>query len=215
MTDWGSLTPPPPPRARLDAMRATLLAEAARPRRTWRRGVLWLLLATTGLAGLVAAGAGAAGEVAAGVLAARWLTLLLVGATGPLAVYAALRPGGAPWRWASAATALAGAAALVATRPPHAMAPHASPEWVCTASHLAVAVPAIIVAGVLLRGFARSLSRALAAGIAVGTTGALLGELLCGGAAAHIALFHLGAWLLVTVVVSLVSLSLSRRSYAP
>lgn len=215
MTDWGALAPPPPPRARLEEMRAALLAEAARPRRTWRRGAAWLLVASTGLAVLVAGVAAALGEYGASVVAGRWLTLLLVGVTGPLAVAAAVRPGGAAWRVAAAVAAALGAAALVATRPVEALAPHASPEWVCTASHLAVAVPAVVVAGLVLRGFARSLSRAVVAGVGVGTTGALLGELLCGGAAAHIALFHLGAWLVATVVVTLVSLSLSRRSFAP
>jgi hypothetical protein len=78
-----------------------------------------------------------------------------------------------------------------------------------------VAVPAAVMALLLLRKMAFNLSRAVVAGLAVGTTGALLGELMCGRNAAHIAVFHLASWVLASLAVVALSTRISRRSFAP
>ena len=206
--------PPPPSAAHLDAMRAMLLAEAAKPRWSWRRGAVQLVGLTTGLAALVALGALALEQTTVAVAAGHWLTLLLLGIAGPLSVLAALRPGRGPLPAVAGLLSLGGAAALVLTRT---VAPVvlASPEWVCSASHLGVALPAMVAAAFALRRFASTTLRAVLAGVAVGTTGALLGELLCGGNASHIALFHLGAWAVATTAVTVAALRLKKSSYAP
>lgn len=214
MTPGWEVPPPAPSAAHLEAMRAVLLAEAAKPRWSWRRGALRLVGLSTGLAALVAVGALLLGQTTFAVAAGRWLTLLLVGATGPLAVLAAIRPGRGPLPVVAGLLALGGAAALVFTRP-LAPAVHTSPEWVCSASHLGVALPAMVAAAFALRRFAPTVWRAMLAGVAVGTTGALLGELMCAGNATHIALFHLGAWAVATTAVTVAALRMKKTSYAP
>ena len=85
----------------------------------------------------------------------------------------------------------------------------------CASCCLGLALPAAVVALWMLRGMAFNLSRAIAAGLAVGTTGALLGELMCGRDAAHIAVFHLSSWTLAAIAVAALSTRLTRRSFAP
>lgn len=214
MTD--SLIPPPPSMKALAAARAAMLAETKRPRRTWQQQAALLVATSLGLGffvGLVALGSGAA-ETSA--LTARWLTLLLLSLTGPFLAWTSARPGSAALRVGAWTLALGSAVVLVLTRPAEAVTTSTSPEWVCTLSHLAVAVPAGAVAvWLVLRSMAFSFSRSLAAGLAVGTTGALLGELMCSRDAGHIALFHLSSWALAAIAVVAVSTRLTRRSFAP
>lgn len=134
---------------------------------------------------------------------------------GPLLAWSAARPGSAWLRRGAWSLAALSAGALVWTRPAEVASLSTTPEWVCTASPLAAAVPAAAVALWMLRGMAFKLSRAVVAGLAVGTTGALLGELMCGRNAAHVAVFHLGSWALASVAVVALSARLSRRSFAP
>ena len=209
------LRPAPPKEASLAAVRAAMLAEAARPRTTWRAMALRLMLAlfgTTLLVGVAALGSGAA-DVA--TFASRWLTLSCLAVTGPLLAFVAAQPG-RPWFKAVAWLFAAGsAAALVLTRPASVAALATAPEWVCTASHVAMAVPAAAVGLWLLRGMAVSHWRAVAVGLAAGTTGALGGELFCGRDAGHVALFHLLAWGLSASAVLGLAARQPRRSYAP
>jgi hypothetical protein len=210
------LTPPPPSLRALAAARAAMLQEAKVPRRSWQQRAAMLVAATVGLGfvvGVIALGTGAT-ETAA--LTARWFTLLLLALTGPLLAWSSARPGGAWLRRGAWGVAAVSAVLVVLTRPAEALTTSTSPEWVCTLSHLAVAVPAGVVATqLLLKNMAFSLSRSVAAGLAVGTTGALLGELMCDRDAGHIALFHLSSWALAAMAVVAVSTRLTRRSFAP
>jgi hypothetical protein len=210
-----ALKPPPPKPSALEAARAAMRAEAARPRVSWKSGAVRLIASSLGLAVLVAIFALGSGAADASTLASRWLTLLALSVVGPLLAWSSARPG-SPWlrrgAWALAALS---AAALVLTRPAQVASLSTTPEWVCTLSHLAVAMPAAVVALWMLRGMAFDLSRAVAAGLAVGTTGALLGELMCGRDATHIALFHLSSWTLAAIAVVALSTRLTRRSFAP
>ena len=65
------------------------------------------------------------------------------------------------------------------------------------------------------RSFAATSWRFLAAGLAVGATGALVGELACGRGWQHVALYHVSAWLLVAAVSLIVGRRRSPLSYAP
>ena len=209
------LSPAPPKPGALAAARAAMLAEASRPRVSWKTGAGRLIAASLGLAVLVAIFAIGSGAAELSTLASRWTTLLALSLVGPLLAWSAARPG-SPWlrrgAWSFAALSAVG---LVVTRPAEVASLSTTPEWVCTASHLAVALPAAVVALWMLRGMAFNFSRAVVAGLAVGTTGALLGELLCGRNATHIAVFHLASWVLAAVAVVALSARLPRRSFAP
>jgi len=210
-----ALRPPPPKASARAAARAAMRAEAARPRVSWKTGAVRLIAASLGLALLVAIFALGSGAAELSTLASRWLTLLALSLVGPLLAWSSARPGSRWLRRGAWSLAALSAAALVLTRPAEVASLSTTPEWVCTLSHLAVAAPAAVVAMWMLRGMAFDLSRAVAAGLAVGTTGALLGELLCGRNAAHIAVFHLASWTLASMAVVALSTRLTRRSFAP
>ena len=210
-----ALRPPPPSLAALTAARAAMIAELSSPRRSWKTGASRLVAATLGLGVLLGVGALVSGAAAPETLAARWLSLATLALVGPLLAFSAARPGSAWLRRGAWLSAIVGAATLLLTRPAQVDSLSTSPEWVCALSHLGVALPAMLVALSLLRGMAFNIGRAVAAGLAVGTTGALLGELMCGRDAAHIAVFHLAAWALAAVSVVALSFGSTRRSFAP
>lgn len=215
MSGEPELRPPPPTVEALARVRAAMAAEAGVPRRSWRQGAARLIAASLGLAvlvGLVALGSGAATPA---TLASRWVTMAMLAVVGPLLAWSAARPGSAGLRRGAWLFAALSAGAMVLTRPAQLTSLSSTPEWVCTLSHLAVAGPAAVVALLLLREMALNLSRSVVAGLAVGTTGALLGELLCGRDAPHIALFHLSSWALAAGAVTALSTRLQRRSFAP
>lgn len=217
MTDeTNALRPAPPSPRALAAARAALLTEASRPRRSWQQRAAWLVLASLGLGFVVAVVALGSGAAETATLAARWFTLLLLSFVGPVLAWSAAAPGRSLLRRGAWVLAAASAAVLVFTRPAAVAATSTSPEWLCTVSHLAVAAPASGVAvQLLLKHMAFDLSRSVVAGLAVGTTGALLGELMCGRDAGHIALFHLSSWALAALAVVAVSTRIQRRSFAP
>ncbi len=215
MNELTNLRPEPPAFSALQAARAAMVAELGRPRTTWKTHALLLVAASLGFAALIAVGVLGSGAAEPATLAARWLSLAALALVGPLLAWSAARPGGVGWRRGGWALAAVSAVTLVGTRPAQVSSLSTSPEWVCTLSHLGVAVPAMVVALLLLRGMAFNAGRAIAAGLAVGTTGALLGELMCGRNAAHIAVFHLASWSLAAVAVVALSFTARRKSFAP
>lgn len=193
----------------LNAARAAMLAEAQKPRIGWRRRALMLVVASLGTAGLVALVAGLAGKDL------EWrVTLIPLLLSGLWLAFVSSRPGHGGLRWAGAGAAVLASLALVLTRD---TGPESNPanEWLCTVLHVLAAVPAVATALWLLRSMAPSWVRALCAGLAAGVTGAVLGELMCGGDAAHVLHYHLTAWTGLTALVTLVSSRLSRTSWAP
>jgi hypothetical protein len=130
-----------------------------------------------------------------------------------LACSAAFMPGGRRLRFATVALMASSAVLLVGAR----VESHAStsPGWICTASHVGVAVIPAIVVLLGLRRCAHTLLRALTAGLAVGATGAFVGELVCEQGPLHVALFHLPAWAITTALVAFVSSRLKPVSFAP
>ncbi len=194
--------------ASLDAVRAAVLAEAARPRVTWRRRVLVLLALNLATLALV---------TAAGALAGKLVTVRVLGLAPLLAAqvwlaFSAAKPGAGFLRVAGVFGASIVAVLLVSTRGD--AEPHSN-EWRCAALHLAAALPGLLAGFTMLRTMAPSLPRALCVGLSVGVTGAALGELMCPGDAVHVAAFHLSAWLAVACATVLLSARLRRDSWAP
>lgn len=197
-----------------DRARRAMLAEAQRPRAmSWRAlsaavaGTLLALLAT------LAGGALVSGATTLDVLALHWRAMLPVVSALLVGCVAAFAPGARRGRWLAAALALSAAVLLVLVRTQS----HASdaPGWVCTVSHVGVAVlPAVVMLWALRRS-AFTVLRAVVAGLAVGATGAFVGELVCEQGAMHVLGFHLPAWVFSTVVVTWVASKLTPRSFAP
>ena len=199
--------------------RAAALAElrAAPPAVSWRRLAARLVAAEVAFS-LVAIAATLAGGLARPAdVVGHLLTvapLLAVCAAGAVAAIAPRlgRPGVA-WRVAVLAAAPAVMALLVFARGPG--VPSATPGWVCSVSHLGVGLAPLVFVLVALRQSAPSWTRAGAAGLGAGTTGALLGELVCRRGAQHVLVYHLGAWVLLALACVALSRWLKPRTFAP
>ena len=207
---------PPRDSAAAERVLAAARGELAlrRPVRRWRTQAVWLMAASGGLALTVALVMLAVGATTGATLLGRAHLLVLLLGTSAACAWGALSPRGRGLRRLGVVLAMTCAAVLVLARgTPHGMP--TLPAWVCTASHLAVGVVPLVVALLALRSAVFEPLRALVAGLAVGTTGALLGELACERDWRHVAGYHLLAWGIVTVASLVISKSLKPRSYAP
>jgi len=93
--------------------------------------------------------------------------------------------------------------------------PSATPEWVCTVSHLGAGIIPLGFMIAALRRASPNPWRALAGGLAVGTTGAVIGELACSRGWQHVLTYHLSAWVMIAIVCAVLSLRSKPLSYAP
>ncbi|MGV3621007.1 MAG: NrsF family protein [Archangium sp.] len=210
-----SIPPPNPPSAAvLASVRAAMLQEVKRSQTSWKTRALQVIGASLGLSLVIGLGAVVSGNAAIATVALRWVTLLGLGLVGPMLVWTAVAPGRSPLRWVAVGAAVVVATVMVLTRPAAALNASSAPEWLCTALHLVVAGPAIFAAVMALRSMAPSIPRAIAAGLAAGTTGALLGEMLCERDAAHVAIFHLAAWTIAATLVVVIGSRVKRSSWA-
>lgn len=205
---------PPATNEAMEKARAAMAAELTKPRKaTWRTNVLRMSGLIVGLVVVVTLALFATGSSSLELLEARVVTLATLLVVGVAAVWTALRPHGRRDRFVALGMVAVTALMLVALRGEG--TPSQLPPFVCTLSHLGVGlVPAGFVL-LLLRGMAPNGWRSLLAGLAAGTTGAAVGELGCAQSAAHVAVFHLSAWVAISLVVWLVSRRLGRSSYAP
>ncbi|MCY1022698.1 DUF1109 domain-containing protein [Pyxidicoccus sp. MSG2] len=216
--DLDSLLSEEPPRDASAAARVLAAAQGElaqrRPVRGWRTQALWLMAASGGLSLGVAAVLLALGVTSGALLLGRAHLLVLLLGTSAVCAWGALSPRGHGVQRLGVALAMVSAAVLVLARgTPHAVS--TVPEWVCTASHVAVGAVPLVVALLALRTAVFQPMRALVAGLAVGTTGAFMGELACERGWRHVAGYHLLAWGLVVVASLVISKSLKPRSYAP
>lgn len=185
-----------------------------RPVRRWRTQAVGVFAASVGLVVVVTAVLLALGQVDASHLLRRSPVFGLLWVTAAVCAWGALAPSGRRVRLGGIALAMLSATVLVASRGEPHVAP-TLPGWVCTASHFGVALIPLVVALLSLRGGAFLPLRAIVAGLCVGTTGALVGELACAQGWRHVAGYHLSAWALVAGVALAVSKSLKPHSYAP
>lgn len=214
LPDLRQPTPPLDP-AVLQRLRGQLHAElAAHPAPRGHRFHLALcLLATTGLTLAAAAALGLSGGWASPSLTPHLPTLLLLLLVQGLGLVAAVAPRTRRLSVLAAGVALGAIALLVGGS--HFVSPGIAPPWVCTVSHLGFDLVPLAALLFSLRFAAPSLPRALVGGLAVGSSGAFLGELACGRGMAHVAAYHLPAWLLAAGAAVLLSRVLRPHSYAP
>jgi hypothetical protein len=210
------LSEPPSNATALERALAAARQELAlkRPVRRWRTQAVWVFSSTVAMVGLVAAVLLFQQQVTAETLLHRAPLFGLLWLTAAVCAWSALSPRGRWLRLVGSLMAMASAATLVFVRGASSVPP-ALPGWVCTASHIAVAIGPLIVSVIALRAAVFRPMRALVAGLAVGTSGALVGELACAQDWRHVAGYHLTAWAVVALVEVVVSRFLKPRSFAP
>ena len=203
---------PPASRARLlEALRKEL--PAAPRAHQWRveivRVVMAVLVVTAGLAAALVV----SGNASLAVLGDRAAVFVGCSALCAFAAYSAIAPRKRRSQLVSSLAFLVAAAALVLVRRQTTVG--SSPEWLCTATHVAAsAVPLTFGLLALRRGGARAFA-GLALGVAAGTTGAMVGEVACGRDATHVLLFHVSAWAAVVLGGAVLSRLVPVRSHAP
>ncbi len=202
----------PVPAPSLERVRAALAVELGNPaQRSWKKDAATSFLGGLGIVGVVGAALALTQQLSVAPQNVPALGLLV--ATALVASLAGAAPARRWLQWTAVGLAVCTAAALVLLR--SGGQPSTQPEWVCTLSHVAAGAPLLLLLWKGLRYSAPSLLRAVVGGGALGTTGALIGELGCAQGAAHVAFFHLSAWLVLAVVAGVVGTRLQRRSYAP
>ena len=208
--------PRPIDAASLDKARALLAAELKAPRpRGWRGDALVLLAVSWGMAALVAVVLLAAGATSADLVGRHGAALGLVFAVGTACAWAAVAPPSSGRLLFSSAMGLSGIIGLVVLRALGVSAPSATPEWVCTVSHAGAGIAPLAVALMVLKKSAPHPLRAALAGLAVGTCGALIGEIGCAQPWQHVLVYHLSAWLALVAACAVFARRLVRSSYAP
>lgn len=198
----------------LEKLRAAVFAELdVPPKRSWRADVL-LITGVCWLAFLAAAAVlFLAGQLTAAHLISRLVPLSLLAGVVAVSSFAALaprRPGQLIIGYVIAAIGLVGLVLLRGEGHPS-----ETPAWVCTVSHAALGAGPLGLMLAMLRKSALGAARTALAGLAVGATGAMLGELSCEQGFAHVAVWHLGAWIGLAVIALLIGRRLVPRSFAP
>lgn len=212
----GKYAPDPADDAALARVRAAVSAELSskKPVRTWKSEALMMFGASFAQFLLVAVVVLMTGYARSEILPAKLLTVVPLLATAAFSSFAALAPRRRGIRIAAVFSALSAAVLLVSARAGiERLSP--TPEWVCTALHISAAILPVVVATLLLRGTAPNPLRAAVAGLSMGTTGAMLGELVCEQGLRHVALYHLGAWVTVVLLCVIASRTMKPTSYAP
>lgn len=207
--------PPPLPTA-LDRARGEALRElaASGPARPWRLQAR-TLAATVGVITL-------AGVIVVAVinwppsmlLRNRWPAMVALGVAQVVGLVAAIAPGRSrlgPVSWALAALGVL----VVLARRHTAGADTALPGWICSASHLAVGLVPLTLVVRRLRDITFSFRRAFTAGLALGVSAPLWGEVACERGLSHTLIHHVGSLVLLALACLILSRTGPRRSYAP
>jgi hypothetical protein len=195
-------------------LRAAAHAELTQPMRVWRRDARNLVLAAWGLAAALTTVLMVTGNSSASLVLGRLATVIPLMGLAALAAWWAVAPGGRKARAVVVAASVVTMVALVVTR--GAGHPGSQPEWFCTVSHLTLGFGPLVLAMVTLRRTAPNVVRSLVAGLAMGTVGAISGEVGCDQGWQHVLVFHLAPWLMLTATSVFVMSRMKRRwSYAP
>ena len=192
---------------------ARVKAELAQPRRSWRPDAFKLVAASWLMALGLTSVLLITGNTPPELVLSRLATVAPLLVLGALGGYFAVAPGGLRTRWALVTASVMAMLGLVLVRG----AGHVSaqPEWVCTLSHLSLGAGPLVVAMLALRRTAPDVLRSVVAGLAIGTVGAIAGEVGCEQGWQHVLVFHLVPWATLTVAAVLISRRMKRWSYAP
>jgi hypothetical protein len=210
----------PPAEEALSASRtAALAALRATPREIpWTRHAAVITgfgLGVTLVGALVTA---LVGGPAARLFGARLPVVTLLLGAQAVALWAAVRPGrwwGATMAWSAAAVGAALLVGLRAVTTGQGQSVSDAGGWICTASHLAVGLAPAVVMLSVVRRIAWSLPRALTAGLAVGISGLVWGEIACERSWSHVLVSHVGALAVMVLACALASRLLARGTFAP
>ena len=201
------LAAPPPLPAALDRARGEALRElaASGPARPWR------IQART-LAGVIVVAV--INWPPSMLLRNRWPAMVALGVAQVVGLVAAIAPGRSrlgPVSWALAALGVL----VVLARRHTAGADTALPGWICSASHLAVGLVPLTLVVRRLRDITFSFRRAFTAGLALGVSAPLWGEVACERGLSHTLIHHVGSLVLLALACLILSRTGPRRSYAP
>jgi hypothetical protein len=116
-------------------------------------------------------------------------------------LWAAGAPGGSRWAPVSWAAAVGGVVAVMVARPTGGAVTFSG--WECSASQLVVGLAPLAVVLRGLRGSVWSWRRGVTAGVALGTAGAIWGQIACEWSALHVAVHHGGTWLALALACAL------------
>ena len=143
-----------------------------------------------------------------GLLAARAPGLVLLLLAQLAGLWGALGRERSRWAGVSWLAAASGLALVLATR---GAAGTDGPGWICSISQLGAGLAplGLVLSG--LRESAFSWRRAISAGVAVGTTAIIWGEMACQRIALHVVVHHGGAFLLLLALCLCSSRALSRH----
>lgn len=198
-------------RARVQSRRELAASGSALPWRVQARN----LAATVGvvtLAGVVAVAA--LNWPPSQLLVGRMPAIVVLAVAQIFGLLAAIAPGRSrlgPVSWALAAL---GVLVVLARR--EVVGAHAElPGWVCSASHLAVGLIPLTLVVRRLRDIAFDFRRALTAGLALGVSAPLWGEVACERGLTHTLVHHIGALALLVIVCLVLARTGARRSFAP
>jgi hypothetical protein len=183
--------------------------------RSWKADALKMWSVTLGTFFVIGAIMVATSNSTLAVIAERSRTIIPLMVAGGLACWSALAPRRRWSRIAAVAVAAAVAGWVVYSRSiEHSHAP-TLPEWFCSVSHFGSALPPLVAALWWLRRMQPVFIRPLVAGISVGTTGAMLGEVGCAQGFFHVLLFHVSIWAVVAAVTLLISSRIKATSHVP
>ena len=211
--EWQQLAPPTDPIA-LDRVKDALKPELENTQSSeWSKDLLLLALSTTGLTVVLAIGAFTLGGWELDMIPTRFFTLVPVLLIQLLAMVSCVAPRATRLGQFTVFLAPITFLLMVMLRPES--EPTMNHPWVCSVSHFALAVLPLLIGFRVLAHAAISPWRAISAGLAAGSVGALLGELACGQGSTHIAMFHVPAWIFTAAIAYFVSRQIRPKSYAP
>jgi hypothetical protein len=189
--------------------------EAARPlpKRGWRGDALLLVLSTTAFTFVLVMTLGLLHGWAEGSPSRRVITVAFIAGVQLLACWAAIAPSARNAQRATLWLLPITMVALVALR--ETGAPLRTPPWACSAGHVLLGLGPLVIVLLLLRKAAITTNRALAAGAAVGSIGAISGEFGCGLGPLHVAEYHLPAWIFTIALTWWMSRQVRPASFAP
>lgn len=188
---------------------ALLELREGKPIVPWSEQWVWILSALFGGVFLVEIILVAVGQTEISVAASHWPALAMLAATLAISTIGAVRP-----KTTMVLPVVVFGFLAMAFLRQNTNYQSASPEWLCTVSHLGADVLPFFFALKVLRDFAPNPKRTILMGLGAGVVGAMLGEMVCQRGPLHLAIYHLSAWAILTAAVTLAARWIKHRSFS-